>query len=133
MSHERLTQVGRALKTLGIEMIPAYSPQARGRSERRFGTWQGRLSQELRLAGITGVEEANRFVREHYIGEMNRKFRVPAAQTGHAFVPVRGQDLDPIFSVQHERVVAQDNTVRLGDRTWQIEQTPWRGTLAGRN
>jgi hypothetical protein len=112
-------------------MIPAYSPQARGRSERRFGTWQGRLPQELRLAQITGVEEANRFLREHYIGEMNRKFSVPATQAGHAFMPVRGQDLDLIFSVQQERAVAQDNTVRLGDRIWQIEPTPWRGTLAG--
>ena len=131
VSRARLTQVGRALKELGIEMIPAYSPQARGRSERRFGTWQGRLPQELRLAGIGTLEEANRFLRQHYIGEMNRKFSVPAAQPGHAFVPVRGQDLERIFSLQHERVVAKDNTVRLGDRTWQIQRTPWRGTLAG--
>jgi len=131
VSRERLTQVGRALKELGIEMIPAYSPQARGRSERRFGTWQGRLPQELRLAGIGTLEEANRFLRQRYIAEMNRKFSVPAAQPGNAFVPVRGQDLDHIFSLQHERVVAKDNTVRLGDRTWQIERTPWRGTLAG--
>jgi transposase len=131
VSRERLSQVGRALQGLGIQMIAAYSPQARGRSERRFGTWQGRLPQELRLAQITGLEEANRFLREHYIGEMNRKFSVPATQSGHAFTPVRGQDLDLIFSVQHERAVAQDNTVRLADRTWQIERTSWRGTLAG--
>jgi hypothetical protein len=71
-------------------MIPAYSPQARGRGERRFGTWQGRLPQELRLAGITGVEEANRFLRERYIPEINRKFGVAAAEKGHAFVPVPG-------------------------------------------
>ncbi len=77
VSRERLSQVGRALQGLGIQMIAAYSPQARGRSERRFGTWQGRLPQELRLAQITGLEEANRFLREHYIGEMNRKFSVP--------------------------------------------------------
>jgi hypothetical protein len=63
----RLTQVGRALKELGVQMIPAYSPQARGRSERNFGTWQGRLPQELRLAGISTLEEANRFLSEHYI------------------------------------------------------------------
>jgi len=130
VSQERLTQVGRALKELGIRMIPAYSPQARGRSERRFGTWQGRLPQELRLAGIGTVEEANRFLRTHYIGKMNRQFRVPAAQPGDAFVPLYGQDLDHIFSLQHERTVAKDNTVRLGDRSWQIERTPWRGTLA---
>lgn len=127
----RLTQVGRALKELGIEMIPAYSPQARGRSERRFGTWQGRLPQELRLAGIGTVEEANRFLRERYIPEMNREFSKPAAERGHAFVPVRGQDLDQIFSVQQERVVANDNTVRWGERVWQLERTRWRGTLAG--
>jgi len=74
----RLTQVGRALKELGIQMIPAYSPQARGRSERSFGTWQSRLPQELRLAAITTVENANRFLREHYIAEFNRKFAVKA-------------------------------------------------------
>jgi transposase len=127
----RLTQVGRALKELGIEMIPAYSPQARGRSERRFGTWQGRLPPELRLAGIRTVEEANRFLRERYIPEINRKFSKPAAERGHAFVPVHGQDLDRIFSVQQERRVANDNTVRWGERLWQLERTRFRGTLAG--
>jgi hypothetical protein len=98
----RLTQVGRALRELGIERIPAYSPQARGDSERRFGTWQGRLPQELRLAGIGTVEEANRFLRGRYIPEMNRKFA--AAEPGHSFGPVTGQDLGRIFSVQRERV-----------------------------
>jgi len=131
VDRQRLTQVGRALKELGIQMIPAYSPQARGRGERRFGTWQGRLPQELRLAGITGVEAANQFLRERYIPEINRKFGVAAAEKGHAFVPVRGADLDRIFSVQTERVVANDNTVRLANRVWQIEGTSWRGTLAG--
>src|SRR5580765_4294539 len=76
----RLTQVGRAMKELGVEMIVAYSPQARGRSERSFGTWQGRLPQELRLAGITSTEGANAFLRERYIGEFNIKFSVPAAE-----------------------------------------------------
>jgi len=128
---QRRTQVGRALQELGIQMIPAYSPQARGRSERRFGTWQGRLPQELRLAGIGTVEEANQFLRERYIPEINRKFAVPAAARGHAFVPVGSQDLNRIFSVQQERGVAPDNTVRLGDRRWQLERTRWRGTLAG--
>ena len=131
VDRQRLTQVGRALKELGIQMIPAYSPQARGRGERRFGTWQGRLPQELRLAGITTLEEANRFLRERYMAEINRKFGVPAAEKGDAFVPVRGSDLDRIFSVQTERVVAKDNTVRLDNRVWQIERTSWRGTLAG--
>ncbi len=68
----RLTQVGRALRDLGVQMIPAYSPQARGRSERNFGTWQGRLPQELRLHGISTLAEANRFLREHYVDEFNR-------------------------------------------------------------
>ena len=112
-------------------MIPAYSPQARGRSERNFGTWQGRLPQELRLAGIRTLPEANRFLRERYLAEMNRKFAVPAGQSGNAFVPVRGQDLELIFSVQTERTVDHDNTVAIGERVWQIERTPWRGTLAG--
>jgi len=128
---QRLTQVGRALKELGIQMIPAYSPQARGRGERRFGTWQGRLPQELRLAGIATVEEANRFLRERYVAEVNRKFAAPAGQSGQAFVPVRGQDLELIFSVQTERKVDNDNTVSIGERVWQIQRTPWRGTLAG--
>src|SRR6267143_1516503 len=99
----RLTQVGRALQELGIGMIPAYSPQARGRSERGFGTWQGRLPQELRLRGIDTLEEANRFLREHYLGEFNRRFQVQAAERGSAFVPRRRRDLDLIFALQFER------------------------------
>ena len=77
------------------------------------------------------MEEANRFLRERYIAEINHKFSVAAAEKGHAFVPVGGSDLDRIFSVQTERVVAKDNTVRLDNRVWQIERTSWRGTLAG--
>ena len=130
VDRQRMTQVGRAMRELDIEMIPAYSPQARGRSERNFGTWQGRLPQELRVRGITTVEEANRFLRESYIAELNRKFSVPAAQPESAFVPVSGKDLDRIFSVQQERVVNQDNTVRIANRTLQIERTKWRGSLA---
>src|SRR5467141_5445677 len=88
VDHNRLTQVGRALRELGIQMIPAYSAQARGRSERGFGTWQGRLPQELRSQKLTTLEQANRFLREHYIAELNRNFSVPAAQPESAFVPV---------------------------------------------
>jgi len=131
VDRERLTQVGRALRELGIQMIPAYSPQARGRSERNFGTWQGRLPQELRLAGITTLEAANRFLRESYIAEFNRKFTVPAAQPGSAFLPAHGRDLDRIFSIQQERVVNRDNTVSIDNRILQIEKTPWRAPLAG--
>jgi hypothetical protein len=107
----RLTQVGRAMKELGVQMIAAYSPQARGRSERSFGTWQGRLPQELRLAGISEVAEANRFLRERYIAEFNSKFRVPAAEKGTAFRRSGRTDLNLIFSITAERVVARDNTV----------------------
>jgi transposase len=127
----RLTQVGRAMKELGVQMIAAYSPQARGRSERSFGTWQGRLPQELRLAGITTVEGANAFLREQYIREFNDKFSVPAAQKGTAFRRTGRTDLNWIFSVQTERVVEKDNTVAIRDRSWQIDKTRFRNTLAG--
>lgn len=127
---QRLTQVGRALRELGIRMIPSYSPQARGRSERGFGTWQGRLPQELRLHGLRTVEEANCFLREHYIAEFNRCFQVSPARPGTAFLPCRGKNLDLLFSIQQPRVVSRDNTVVLGGRTLQIEPTRWRGTLA---
>src|SRR5439155_2021162 len=83
----RLTQVGRALKELGIQMIPAYSPQARGRMERSYQTWQGRLPQELRKAGITTVEHANEFLRNRYIQEFNAKFRVKPAVPGFPPLP----------------------------------------------
>jgi hypothetical protein len=126
----RPTQVGRALQELGIKMIPAYSPQARGRMERSYGTWQGRLPQELRLRGITELQQANEFLRAEYIAKFNRKFAVPAAQKGTAFVRSRRKDLDWIFSAQHERTVNQDNTILLGNRVFQLEQTRWRNTLA---
>jgi hypothetical protein len=127
----RPTQVGRALGELGIHMIPAYSPQARGRGERNFGTWQGRLPQELRLHGIHSLAAANEFLRDSYIEEFNERFAVAATERGHAFLPVRGKNLDLIFSLQHERTVNQDNTVHLGSRILQIEKTRWRATLAG--
>ena len=127
----RLTQLGRALKELGVQTIAAYSPQARGRSERSFGTWQGRLPQELRLAGITTVEGANKFLREKYIKEFNVKFSVPAAEKGTAFRRTNRSDLDWIFTVQTERVVGKDNTVAIGDQLWQIDKTRFRSTLAG--
>ena len=130
----RLTQVGRALRELGVQMIPAYSPQARGRSERSFGTWQGRLPQELRLHAITTVDEANRFLREEYIGEFNRRFQVAPAQRGSAFVTCpRSKDLDLIFALQFERTVNRDNTVSFQNLQLQIERVQWRGTLAGCN
>jgi transposase len=131
VDHTRLTQVGRALRQLGIQMIPAYSPQARGRSERGFGTWQGRLPQELRLRKLTTVNAANQFLREEYVREFNRRFSVKAAERGTAFVPVRRKELDLVFSLQHERVVARDNTVSFANRVWQLERSKLRATLAG--
>ena len=128
---QRLTQVGRALGRLGIRMIPAYSPQARGRGERNFRTWQGRLPQELRLRKIRTVEEANAFLRQEYLEEFNRRFARPAAQPGSAFLGLAGQDLERVFALQHERVVSQDNTVQIAQRVLQLEKTPWRNTLAG--
>ena len=127
----RPTQVGRALQELGVHMIAAYSPQARGRSERNFGTWQGRLPQELRLRGIRDVERANEFLRKEYIAEFNRRFAVVAAQKGTAFVRTGRKDLDWIFSTQQERTVDNDNTIALDNRTFQLDQTRWRNTLAG--
>src|ERR1017187_2881373 len=129
----RLTQVGRALRELGVQMIPAYSPQARGRSERNFGTWQGRLPQELRLRGIQTVDEANRFLREHYIAEFNRRFQLAPAQRGNAFVACRRKDLDLVFALQFERTVNRDNTVSFQNLNLQIERVRWRATLAGCN
>jgi len=127
----RLTQVGRALKELGVQMIPAYSPQARGRSERNFGTWQGRLPQELRLAGIATIEGANEFLRQQYIAVFNQKFTVAAAEKGTAFRRTTRSDLDWIFTIQTERVVAKDNTVAITDRNWQLEKSRFRSSLAG--
>lgn len=127
----RLTQVGRALRELGVQMIPAYSPQARGRSERSFGTWQGRLPQELRLRGARTLETANQFLREHYIAEFNTGFQVPAAERGSAFVRRSSRDLDLIFALQFERTVNRDNTVSIQNLRLQIEPVRWRATLAG--
>jgi transposase len=127
----RVTQFGRALKELGVQMIPAYSPQARGRMERSYRTWQGRLPQELRLHGIGTLEAANAFLRDRYIEEFNAHFTVKAAQPGTAFRKCARRDLDWVFSIQTERVVEKDNTVAIKDRRWQIEKCRWRYSLAG--
>jgi len=124
------TQIGRALDQLGIELIPANSPQARGRCERAYGTFQGRLPQELRSRGIRSVDEANQYIKEVYLPRHNQKFRVDPTQTGTAFVPLTGQDLDKIFSHQSERVIANDNTVTLGKLRLQIEQQTFRFSMA---
>ncbi|HEX7894780.1 MAG TPA: ISNCY family transposase [Terriglobales bacterium] len=131
VDYHRRTQVGRALHELGVQMIPAYSPQARGRSERSFSTWQGRLPQELRLRRLGTLEAANRFLRDDYIAEFNRRFQVAARQRGNAFVPSRSRDLERIFSLQFERSVNRDNTVSFQNMSLQIERVRWRATLAG--
>ena len=107
-----LTQFGRALKQLGIEHIAAYSPQARGRSERAFGTLQDRLPKELALAGISTVEAANRWLREVYIAEHNSRFAIAAEQQGSAFVVDTADAWREILCVQEDRRVGNDNTVK---------------------
>jgi transposase len=130
VDHQHPTQIGRALKQLGIELILAYSPQARGRCERLFGTWQGRLPQEFRLRNITTVEAANKFLRQDWIELHNASFSVDAEQAGTAFLPYLGTELEKIFSQQQERVVDNDNTVRFQGRCLQIPQQTFRFSLA---
>jgi transposase len=120
------TQVGRALAQLGIEHIAAYSPEARGRSERMFGTLQDRLPKELRLAGITTLAAANRFIAEVYLPQHNARFAVPALQPGTAFVPADSGAWHDVLCIQDERVVANDNTVRYGKLFLQLPQSPLR-------
>ena len=121
-----LTQVGRALRQLGVEHIGAYSPQARGRSERAFGTLQDRLPKELKLAGITTIEAANAFIREDFLPAYNARFAVPAAQPGSAFTPILGVDLDEILCVEEERQVGADNCVSFRRLKLQIPPSPLR-------
>lgn len=114
------TQFGRALQHLGIEMIAAYSPQARGRSERAFRTHQGRLPKELSAAGITTMEAANRYLAQVYQAAFNAAFKQPAQETGNAFVPWVGAALEDILCEQSERVVGRDNCVRFERLSLQI-------------
>jgi transposase len=115
-----LTQFGRAMRQLGIEMIPAYSPEARGRSERAFGTLQARLPKELADAGITDVAQANRFLKRRFLPTYNREFMVTAAETGSAFVPWIGANLCDILCLQEERTVRPDNCVAYNKKLLQI-------------
>jgi transposase len=120
------TQVGRALAQLGVEHIGAFSPQARGRSERMFGTLQDRLVKELRLAGITDIEAANAFIREIYLPAHNARFAVAPAGEGSAFTPIPGVDLDEILCVEEERQVGNDNCVSYRTLKLQIPESPMR-------
>jgi len=115
-----LTQFGRALKQLGIEHIAAYSPQARGRSERAFETLQDRLPKELKLAGIETVEAANRWLSDVYIAEYNARFAIAAEQEGSAFVADTMEAWREILCIQEDRVVGNDNTVKWERRSLQL-------------
>jgi hypothetical protein len=130
VNKNHMTQVGRAMHQLGIEMIPAYSPQARGRSERMFGTLQRRLPQELRLRGITDIETANRFLQEVYLSEHNARFTKAAEAEGNAFTPLMGFALDEVLCIQEERIVAHDNTVQYKGRRVQILEDATRCSFA---
>ena len=124
---DRLTKVGRALKQLAIEHIPAYSPEARGRSERMFGTLQDRLAKELKLAGIRDMEEANRFIRKIYLPAHNARFAKPPALPESAFTAVADTvQLRDALCVQEERVVARDNTVSFGRIKLQLPESRLR-------
>ena len=127
----KLTHVGRALARLGIEHILGYSPQARGRSERTNGTLQGRLVNELRVAGITTLGAANRYLRERFIADYNATFGCSPADPASAFVPVGRHDLDQILCHEEERVVARDNTVTFGRLLLQLTKQRGRRSCAG--
>lgn len=125
-----LTQIGRALYELGIEPIPAYSPQARGRSERIFGTWQGRLPNELKLNGIKTVPDANRYILETFLPKYRASFTKPAEQKGSAFTPYRGRNLELVFSIKEQRTVGCDNTLQWNNRILQIQPSKFRISFA---
>jgi len=126
VSKAQQTQVGRALSHLGIEHIAAYSPQARGRSERMFGTLQGRLPKDLRVAGITMVEAANAWLKAHYIAEHNAAFAIKPQQQGTAFVVDRHEAWREALCVIEERTVANDNTIAWAGRRLQLPQSRLR-------
>jgi hypothetical protein len=121
-----LTQFGRAMHQLGIEMIAAYSPEARGRSERAFATHQERLPKELALAGISDLAAANRYIARKYLPAFNAEFAVPARETGSAFVPWIGGNLDDILCEQTERTVGHDNCVRYDNMFLQLPADRYR-------
>lgn len=121
-----LTEVGRALKQLGIEHIAAYSPEARGRSERAFQTHQGRLPQELARAGIKDMDSANQYLEQAYRPAHNREFAVPSTLPGTAFVPFISGNLPDILCEQHERRVDNDNCVNFAGMTLQIPADEFR-------
>lgn len=126
VAKDKPTQVGRALAQLGIEHIPAYSPEARGRSERVFRTLQDRLVKELALAGIDSVADADRFLAQIYLPEHNARFAVSPEEAGSAFVPCRPEQWRDILCVREERQVGKDNTVQWRGASLQIPPSPLR-------
>lgn len=126
VDRNRLTQFGRAMRHLGIEMIPAYSPEARGRSERMFRTHQERLPKELALHGITTIDAANEYLENVYMPAFNAEFRVSAAEEGSAFVPWIDGNIDDVLCEKHERTVGKNNCVSFGGLTLQIPKDQYR-------
>lgn len=127
VAKDQRTQVGRALHQFGVEHIAAYSPEARGRSERGFGTLQDRLVKELALAGITEIAAANRFIAETYLPDHNQRFAKPPEIDATGFVPVpEGYRIEDILCLHEDRIVARDNTVRYDNRILQLPASPVR-------
>jgi hypothetical protein len=120
------TQFGRAMAHLGITMIAAYSPEARGRSERAFATHQERLPKELALMGITTMEKANKYLSETYLPAFNKKFAHPSREEGSAFMPYIGPSLDDILCERFERTVQHDNCVKFENLVLQIPRDEYR-------
>ena len=120
------TQFGRALQQLGVQMIAAYSPEARGRSERAFNTHQGRLPKELELHGITTMEAANEYLEQVYLPRFNAEFTHPSREKGSAFVSFCSGNLDDILCEQYERVVGKDNCVEFERKKLQIPANKYR-------
>jgi hypothetical protein len=131
VNRQQLTQVGRALARLGVEHIPAYSPQARGRSERLNRTFQDRLVNELRVAKVRTRDAANVYLRERFLPDYNATFQCAPADPASAFVPLGRVDLEQILCHEEARRVAQDNTISFDGRTFQIGRQPGRRSCAG--
>ena len=126
VAEEQHGQVSQALRALGIHQILARSPQARGRSERAFGTIQGRLPQELRLNRISDYAAANDYLEQHFIPDFNRRFTIKPAQPESAFVKLAGIELELVLSSKHERVVRNDNTITFKTLILQLPSTRHR-------
>ncbi len=126
MDKDNPTQFGRAMAQLGIQMIPAYSPEARGRSERMFRTLQDRLVKELAMAGITHMAAANVFLSKDYLPTFNKRFMVEPTSSEDAFVPLLGADLDDILCIQDERIVNNNNCISYQGNALQIPKIQGR-------